>query len=45
MLHHVELKLCFWLMHKFETFEFEFVVRFDLNSKEKIKRIRIEISE
>jgi hypothetical protein len=38
MLHHDELKLCFWLMHKFEIFKFEFVVWLDLNSIEKIKR-------
>jgi hypothetical protein len=37
MLHHAELKLCFWLMHMFEIFKFEFVVWLDLNSKEKIK--------
>jgi hypothetical protein len=35
----------FWLMHKFEIFKFEFVVLFDLNSKEKIKRKGIENSE
>jgi hypothetical protein len=35
MLHHADPKLCFWLMHMFEIFEFEFVVLLDLNSKEK----------
>jgi hypothetical protein len=25
-LHHAELKLCFWLMHMFEIFKFDFVV-------------------
>jgi hypothetical protein len=25
-LHHAELKLCFWLMHMFKIFKFEFVV-------------------
>ena len=38
MLHHAKLKLCFWLMHMFEIFKFEFVVWLDLNSIEKIKR-------
>jgi hypothetical protein len=33
----LSLKLCFWLMHMFEIFKFEFVVWLDLNSKEKIK--------
>jgi hypothetical protein len=37
-LHHAKLKLCFWLMHMFEIFKFEFVVWLDLNSIEKIKR-------
>jgi hypothetical protein len=37
-LHHAELKLCFWLMHMFEIFKFEFMVWLDLNSKDKIKR-------
>jgi hypothetical protein len=35
MLHHAELKLCFYLMHMFEIFKFGFVVWLDLNSKEK----------
>jgi hypothetical protein len=44
-LHHDELKLCFWLMHMFETFKFEFVIWFDLNSIEKIKRKGIRNSK
>jgi hypothetical protein len=38
LLDHADLKLCFWLMHMFEIFKFEFVVWLDLNSKEKMKR-------
>jgi hypothetical protein len=38
MLHYGEPKLFFCLMHMFELFEFEFLVEFDLNSLEKIKR-------
>jgi hypothetical protein len=38
LLHHAKLKLCFWLMHMFEIFKFEFVVWLDLNSIEKIKK-------
>jgi hypothetical protein len=46
-LHHVELKLCFWLVHvhMLETFKFEFVVWLDLNSIEKIKRKGIRNSD
>jgi hypothetical protein len=40
MLHHTGPKLCFWLMHMFEMFKFEFVVWLDLNSKEKTKKKR-----
>jgi hypothetical protein len=45
MLHHADPKLCFWSMHMFEIFKFEFVVWLDLNSKEKIKRKGIRNSE
>jgi hypothetical protein len=45
MLHHADPKLCFCLMHMFEIFKFEFVVRLDLNSKEKIKIKGIRNSE
>jgi hypothetical protein len=45
MLHHADLKLCFWLMHMFEILEFKFVVCLDLNSKEKIKRKEIRNSK
>ena len=38
LLHHVEPKLFFCLMHMFELFEFEFVFEFELSSLEKIKR-------
>jgi hypothetical protein len=38
MLHHAEPELCFWLMHMFEIFKFEFVVWLSLNSIKKIKR-------
>jgi hypothetical protein len=37
MLHHAELKACFWLMSMFEIFKFEFFVWLDLNSIEEIK--------
>jgi hypothetical protein len=36
LLHHVEPKLFFYLMHMFELFEFVF--EFELSSLEKIKR-------
>jgi hypothetical protein len=39
-LHHAELKLCFWLMHMFEIFKFEFVVWLYLNSKGENKKKR-----
>jgi hypothetical protein len=46
LLHHADLKLCFWLMHMFEIFKFEFVVWLDLNSKEKIQRkVNINLEE
>jgi hypothetical protein len=38
LLHHVEPKLFFDLMHMFEIFEFGFVFEFELSSLEKIKR-------
>jgi hypothetical protein len=38
MLHHVEPKLFFCLMHMFELFGFEFGACSNLNSKEKNKR-------
>jgi hypothetical protein len=37
MLHHAKLKPCFWLMHMFKIFKFQFVVWLDLKSIEKIK--------
>jgi hypothetical protein len=37
-LHHADHKLCFWLMHTFKIFKFEFVVWLDLNSKENKKK-------
>jgi hypothetical protein len=45
MLHHADPKLCFWLMHMFEIFKFEFMVWLELNSKEKTKRKAIRNSE
>jgi hypothetical protein len=45
MLHHVEPKLFFDLMHMLELFEFEFVFEFELSSLEKIKRKAIRNSE
>jgi hypothetical protein len=45
MLHHAELKLCFWLMHMFEIFKSKFVVWLGLNSIEKIKRKVIRNSD
>jgi hypothetical protein len=45
MLHHAELKLCFWLMHMFELFKFECVVWLGLNSIKKIKRKGIRNSD
>jgi hypothetical protein len=44
MLHHAELKLCFWLMHMFEIFKFKVMVWLGLNSIEKIKRKEIRNS-
>jgi hypothetical protein len=44
MLHHVEPKLFFCLMHMFELFEFEFGACLNLNSKEENKRKRIRNS-
>jgi hypothetical protein len=38
MLHHVEPKLFFDLMHMLELLEFDFVFEFELSSLEKIKR-------
>jgi hypothetical protein len=37
MLHHVEPRLFFCLMHMFGTHEFEFVASLNLNPKEKTK--------
>jgi hypothetical protein len=46
MLHHVEPKLFFCLMHMFELFGFEFGACLNLNSKrEKQKKKHIEIQE
>jgi hypothetical protein len=44
LLHHVEPKLFFCLVHMFELFEFEFVFEFELSSLGKKKRKRIRNS-
>jgi hypothetical protein len=45
LLHHVEPKLFFDLMHMFELFEFGFVFEIELSSLEKIKRKACRNSE